>query len=171
MQTPGSDHPITFADADTRWRVRYAGHVIADTDRAILLKEADYPQVVYFPKEDVEMAYFGRSDHHTACPYKGEASYWTLTMEGNVEDNVAWSYESPYPSASRISGHVAFYPDRVEVYEVSDAAVNPKHLEERSVDRREIDEIVQHTDSGSGLTQREHWAPNVEGPGPEGGVR
>ena len=171
MLTPGPDHPITLTQAPTRWRARFAGHVIADTGSAVLLKEADYPQVVYFPKDDVEMAYFGRSDHHTTCPYKGEASYWTLRMESNVEDDVAWSYESPNPAMTGIAGHVAFYPDRVEVYEVSDAVVNPKHHEDRAADRREIDDVIQHTDSGSGAPQREHWPANVEGPDREGGLR
>lgn len=171
-----ADHPITLTPASNRWRARFAGHVIADTADAILLKEASYPQVVYFPKVDVEMSYFGQTDRHTTCPHKGQASYWTLTMEGRIEENVAWAYETPYPAMSPIAGHIAFYPDRVEIYEVDDAAVNPRHHEargheDRAVDRAAVDEVVQHTDSGSGASQREHWPPNVDGPGPDGGVR
>ncbi|MEW5688026.1 MAG: DUF427 domain-containing protein [Pseudomonadota bacterium] len=167
MLTPGPDHPITLTEAPTRWRARHAGHVIADSDHAILLKEASYPQVVYFPKADVSMAFFGRTDHHTTCPYKGEASYWTLERDGAVEENVAWSYETPYPAMADIAGRIAFYADRIEVYEVSDAAVNPHHHEGRAVDRAAIDEVIQHTDSGSGASQREHWPSNVEGPAGE----
>jgi hypothetical protein len=72
---------------------------------------------------------------------------------------------------SRIAGHIAFYPDKVEVYPVDDAAVNPHHHEDGAQDRSEVDEIVQHTDSGGGASQREHWDPNTRGPQPEGGVR
>lgn len=171
-----ADHPITLTQAPNRWRARFAGHVIADTDHAILLREASYPQVVYFPKADVEMAYFGKTDRRTTCPHKGEASYWTLDMEGRVEDNVAWAYETPYPAMADIAGHIAFYADRVEIYEVSGAAVNPQHREDRepedrAADRESIDDVVLHTDSGSGASQREHWPSNVDGPGPDGGVR
>lgn len=176
MMTPGPDHPITCSPATTRWRARYDGHVIADSADAVLLQEANYPPVVYFPRGDVEMSYFGRTSHRTTCPHKGEANYWTLRMDGDVEENVAWSYETPHAALSDIAGRIAFYPDRMEVYAVDDAAVNPKHHADRAADRRAIDEVIQHTDSGAGVAQREHWPANVETPdletgGREGGVR
>lgn len=171
MLTPGPDHPITLTAAPTRWRARYRGHVVADSDRAILLREASYPQVVYFPKADVEMSYFGQASRHTTCPYKGEASYWTLDMDGGVEENVAWSYETPYPAMSGIAGCLAFYADRIEVYSLDEPAAGADAPEERALDRPGVDEVVQHTDSGSGASQRDHWPPNVEGPGPRDGVR
>ncbi|RAK64317.1 DUF427 domain-containing protein [Phenylobacterium kunshanense] len=171
MMTPGPDHPITLTEAPARWRARYRGHVIADSDHAILLSEAGYPQVVYFPRADVEMAYFGRTSRTTTCPYKGDASYWTLDLDGGIEENVAWSYETPHDTVADIAGRIAFYADRVEVYAVDDAAVNLRHHEDRAVDRRAIDEVIQHTDSGAGVAQRDHWPPNVETPGPEAGGR
>ena len=119
MLTPGPDHPITLTAAPTRWRARYRGHVVADSDRAILLREASYPQVVYFPKADVEMSYFGQTSRHTTCPYKGEASYFTLNHAGTRVENAAWSYERPHPAVAAIAGHLAFYPDRVESIEES----------------------------------------------------
>jgi uncharacterized protein (DUF427 family) len=167
MKTPGPDHPITLTPAATRWRAQYAGHVIADSDGAVVLQEADYPPVVYFPRKDVSMEYIHRTDHTTHCPYKGDASYYTLRMDTQFAENGVWSYEQPYPAMAAIEGMVAFCPNHVEVYAVDDAAVNPHHKD--AAPRSEVDEAVLHTDSGSGAPQREHWAPNVEGP--EGGLR
>ncbi len=166
MKVPGPDHPITLTPATRRWRGKFAGHVIADSAEAIVLQEASYPPVVYFPRKDVSMEYMHRTDHHTHCPYKGDASYYTLQMDGNFAENGVWTYEQPYPAMAAIEGMVAFYPNQVEVYSVDDAAVNPHH---KDSDRSDIDAAVLHTDSGSGASQREHWPPNVEGP--EGGVR
>jgi hypothetical protein len=88
-------------------------------------------------------------------------------MDGRLEENAVWTYEQPYPAMSAIAGYLAFYPNKVEIYAVDDAAVNPHHVD----DAARVDQIVQHTDSGAGSAQREPWAPNVDGPGPDGGVR
>jgi uncharacterized protein (DUF427 family) len=165
MLTPGPDHPITVRPAGARWRAEFDGHVIADTNDALVLQEADYAPVVYFPREDVALEYAARTDRTSHCPYKGDASYYTFKMHTQIAENVAWSYEAPFEQMNQIAGRIAFYPDRVRVYEVDDAAVNPHHHEGSTVD-----EIVRHTDSGAGASQREHWAPNVPGPN-EGGVR
>ncbi|MDB5445066.1 MAG: hypothetical protein JWQ97_383, partial [Phenylobacterium sp.] len=94
-------------------------------------------------------------------------------MGGHVAENVAWSYEAPFDAVDLIGSRIAFYTDRVEVYDVDDAAVNPRHREDaRAAHRDEVDEVVQHTDAGDGASQRERWAPNVETPGPaEGELR
>lgn len=165
MKIPGPDHPITITAADKRWRARFNGHVIADSSGALVLKEADYPPRIYFPREDVSMDYLNRTAHSTHCPYKGDAAYYTLVMDGHFLENAIWTYEAPYPAMSAIAGMLAFYPDQVELYEVDDAAVNPRHVEAK------VDEAVQHTDTGDGHAQREHWPPNVGTPGMEGGVR
>lgn len=174
MLTPGPDHPITIEPAKQRWRAFFAGHVIADTDDALILQEANLGPVVYFPRDSVAMEYFTRTDHVTHCPYKGDAAHYSLYMDGELVEKAAWTYESPYDAVGQINGRIAFYPE-VEVYQVDDARVNPHHredAEERSyMARDEVDQIVQHTDSGAGATQREHWEPNVEGPGPQGGLR
>jgi uncharacterized protein (DUF427 family) len=159
MKIPGPDHPITIAPARSRWRARFGDHVVADSDEAVLLSEADYPPVVYFPREDVSMEFFTRTDRVTHCPYKGDAAYYTLMMDGVFADNVVWTYEQPYPAMEQIRGRLAFYPNKVELYEVDDAAVNPRHQ-----DQSAIDEAILHTDAGDGRSQREHWAPNVSQP-------
>src|SRR5678815_169880 len=152
MKTPGPDHPITLTPATRRWRAMYSGHVIADSNEAIILQEANYPPVVYFPREDVAMDYMSRTDRSTHCPYKGDAAYYTVLMNGHIAENAVWTYEQPYPAMTLIAGRLAFYPDKVEIYEVDDAAL----------DTRRVDEIVQHTDAGDGTSQREHWPADAD---------
>jgi uncharacterized protein (DUF427 family) len=118
MKLPGPDHPITITPNPRRVRVEVNGHVLVDSAEALTLQEATYPAVQYIPRKDIEMGYFGKTDHHTHCPYKGDASYFTLTLDGEILENVAWSYEEPYPAMEQIGEHLAFYTNRVRVYEV-----------------------------------------------------
>jgi uncharacterized protein (DUF427 family) len=167
MKLPGPDHPITLTPAAKRWRAKHAGHVIADSDAAIILQEADYPPVVYFPRADVDMAYMSRTDRSTHCPYKGDASYFTVLMDGHFAENAVWTYELPYPAMEQIAERLAFYTDKIEVYAVDDSAVNPhpSRESEGGDDAITVDNVVQHTDSGSGASQKEHWPANVSTPG------
>ena len=130
MKPPGLDHPITIEAARTRWRARFGGHVIADSNDALILTEASYKPVVYFPRTDVAMEYMSRTDHATHCPYKGEAAYYTVLMDGRFAENAVWTYDEPYSAMEAIAGRLAFYPDKVEVYDVADETVNPRHAEE-----------------------------------------
>jgi uncharacterized protein (DUF427 family) len=114
MKIPGPDHPITIEPNPRRVRVRFGGRVVADTRHALTLREADYPPVQYIPRADVDMALLQRTAHATHCPYKGDASYFTLTVDGRASENAVWSYESPYPAMAQIKEHLAFYPKRVE---------------------------------------------------------
>ena len=113
---PGPDHPITVEPAHRRVVVRSGGDVIADTTRAMELREADYPPVLYIPLDDVDRRRLSGSDRHTYCPYKGEASYFDLVgaSDGGGEGAV-WYYPDPYPAVAPIKGMVAFYPDRVSI--------------------------------------------------------
>jgi uncharacterized protein (DUF427 family) len=108
------DHPITIADAPRRVRVTFAGRIVADTKRALLLEEASYQPVVYIPREDVDMTLLRRSDHTTHCPYKGDASYYSIQTDGRVSENAIWTYEQPIAGVAAIAGYVAFYPNRVD---------------------------------------------------------
>ena len=123
MKEPGPDHPITIEPASGQARVRVQDHVIGGSDRALVLKEANLPPVIYFPREDVEAAFLSKTSHTTHCPYKGDASYYSLFINGSLIENVAWSYETPYPAAEAIRGMLAFYPDKVDVYEVDEADI------------------------------------------------
>jgi uncharacterized protein (DUF427 family) len=123
MITPGPDHPITLATNPKRVRVLAVGHVIADTTDALTLDEAGYGPVQYIPREDVETGFLSESPKVTQCPYKGAATHYTMLIDGELFENVAWSYEDPYPAVEAIAGRLAFYPDKVEVYEVDDEAL------------------------------------------------
>ena len=118
IKTPGPDHPIDIDPAGGVYEAVCSGRVIARSERALLLREASSPPVVYFPREDVTMAMFDRSSTSTWCPYKGEASYVTLRAAGENASAIAdagWSYETPLPAMSQIAGHIAFYPSKVTV--------------------------------------------------------
>jgi uncharacterized protein (DUF427 family) len=111
-----ADHPITIEAAPHRLRVRFAGRIVADSARALLLAEASYNPVAYIPRQDVDMALLARTDRKTRCPYKGEASYYSIHVDGDgrIAENAVWSYEQPLPDVAEIAGHMAFYPDRVD---------------------------------------------------------
>jgi len=111
---PGPDHPITVTPNPGRIVVKVAGKVVADTTRALTLQEASYPAVQYIPRADVDMALLQRTGHASYCPYKGDASYFSIPAGGDRSVNAVWTYEHPYPAAAAIQEHVAFYPDRVD---------------------------------------------------------
>jgi uncharacterized protein (DUF427 family) len=114
MKIPGPDHPITVEPNPKRVRVTFAGRIVADTRRALTLREAGYTPVQYIPRADIDMALFERAAHATHCPYKGDASYFSLKVDGRASENAAWSYEAPYPAVAAIKEHLAFYPRRVD---------------------------------------------------------
>jgi uncharacterized protein (DUF427 family) len=114
MKHPGPDHPITVTPNPRRVRVSFNGKVVAESSRALSLKEASYPAVLYIPRADADMSVFTRTDHQSHCPYKGDASYFTLEVDGKSAKNAVWSYEQPFPAMVDIKEHLAFYPDRVD---------------------------------------------------------
>jgi uncharacterized protein (DUF427 family) len=113
---PGPDHPITLYPHTGLVTVRAGTTVLAETSRALELREAAYPPVLYVPIADVERSHLRPSDRHTYCPFKGEASYYDIVGVGvgDLEDAV-WYYPEPYPAVADIGDHVAFYPDRVSI--------------------------------------------------------
>ena len=117
IKQPGPDHPIDITPNSRRVVVTVAGRVVADTRRALTLKEASYPAVQYIPREDLVMSLLDRSAHTTYCPYKGECNYYSIPSGGERSINAVWTYESPYPAVAVIKDHVAFYPDRVDAIE------------------------------------------------------
>lgn len=106
---------IEIYKAEGAWVARAGGAVIAESRNALELTEGSAAPVIYFPREDVAMAFLDASDSHTSCPHKGEARYFTLhTKSGEIPD-AAWSFEAPLPDAARIAGYMAFYTDKVTV--------------------------------------------------------
>jgi uncharacterized protein (DUF427 family) len=119
MKLPGPDHPITITANPRRVRVVSDGVVIAETTHALTLKEASYPAVQYVPRADAKMELLKRSDRVTHCPYKGDANYFSVVANGKAIENAIWTYETPFPAMAEISGHLAFYPDKVKIEEVA----------------------------------------------------
>lgn len=119
MKLPGPDHPITITPNAKRVRVTFGGQVVADTTHALSLKEAGYPVVLYIPRADAKMGLLKKTDHATHCPYKGDASYFSIAADGKTAENAVWSYEQPFPAMAEIKDYLAFYPNRVDKIEES----------------------------------------------------
>ncbi len=114
---PGPDHPITVEPAPHRVTVTRDGHTIADSEHALTLHEADYPPAQYIPVDDVDASLLQATEHMSYCPYKGDASYYSVVINGDTSKNTVWQYTSPHDAVATIAGHVAFYPDRVQISE------------------------------------------------------
>jgi uncharacterized protein (DUF427 family) len=108
------DHPIAIVAAPVRVRVTFAGCVIADTMRGLDLSESSYAPVAYLPREDIDMTRLKRTDHRTRCPYKGEACYYSIVVNGRIAENAVWSYEQPLADVAEIAFYMAFYQSRVD---------------------------------------------------------
>ena len=110
------EHPITVQPNPNRVRVLFKGRVIADTTRALTLKEGSYPPVQYVPRADADMSLLERTTHRSHCPHKSDADavYYTIRADGRAAENAVWTYEEPYPAVAAIKDHLAFYPDRVD---------------------------------------------------------
>jgi uncharacterized protein (DUF427 family) len=122
IKVPGPDHPIAIEPTGGRVTVTVGGRVVADSRRALTLREASYPGVQYIPREDADMSLLVRSDHATYCPYKGECSYYGIPLGGERAANAVWSYEAPHAAVAAIKGHLAFYPDLVDKLSVEPLA-------------------------------------------------
>jgi uncharacterized protein (DUF427 family) len=108
-----SGHTITITPSDQHVEVHVDGVKVAESDRPVLLDETGLPTRYYLPREDVRTDLLRATTFSTTCPFKGDASYWSLTIGDQVHDGIVWSYERPIPSAEGITGLMSFYNDRV----------------------------------------------------------
>jgi uncharacterized protein (DUF427 family) len=116
VKIPDATHPITIEPTGSRVTVRVGGAVVAQTDNALSLAEASYPVVQYIPLADVDQSLLERTTTQSYCPYKGDASYYSvLTSSGDTVPDVIWTYEQPYEAVAAIAGRVAFYPDKADI--------------------------------------------------------
>jgi uncharacterized protein (DUF427 family) len=118
------DYRVDLLPAGRRVTVKFGGVTIADSSEALQVEETGHGPVYYLPEKDVRLDLMHPTDHHTRCPYKGEASYWTIEVPaeaGSVRrsENAAWAYPLPYDEVSGLAGHYAFYPNRVDSITVS----------------------------------------------------
>jgi uncharacterized protein (DUF427 family) len=120
VKIPGVNHPITVGKNPDRVVVKVGDEVIADTREALSLQEASYPAVQYIPRKDVDFTLLERTDHQTYCPYKGDASYYSVLPAGEAGVNAVWTYEQPYDAVADIREYVAFYPNKLSLEIIAD---------------------------------------------------
>ncbi|HEY3732624.1 MAG TPA: DUF427 domain-containing protein [Streptosporangiaceae bacterium] len=106
-------HTITITPASMHVEVSLNGQKLAETDRPVLLDETGLPTRFYLHPEDVRTDLLRPTSTATTCPFKGDASYWSAEVGGEVHEDVVWSYQSPIPAAEGITGLLCFYPDKV----------------------------------------------------------
>jgi uncharacterized protein (DUF427 family) len=117
MKVPGPDHPITIEPNAQRVRVTFNGKIVAESARSLVMREGKYNPVIYIPHEDADASLLVRTDHSTYCPYKGDASYFSIRAGDRVAENAIWIYEQPYSAVAAIKDCLAFYPNRVDSIE------------------------------------------------------
>ncbi|NCQ24730.1 MAG: hypothetical protein COW54_05035 [Rhodobacteraceae bacterium CG17_big_fil_post_rev_8_21_14_2_50_63_15] len=100
---------ITIHKAPGTWTVRAGGAVLGESRNALELTEGDYPFVIYFPRDDIAMAFLDPSDKFSHCPHKGDARYYSIATKSQTLANAAWSYEAPKNAVAEIKDHIAFY--------------------------------------------------------------
>jgi len=112
------DYRVDLVPESRRVRVVFGGVTIADSTAALRVEETGHSPVYYIPEKDVRLGSMHRTDHHSRCPYKGEASYWTIEVPdgGSVRrsENAVWGYPTPFDEVAGLAGYYAFYPNRVD---------------------------------------------------------
>jgi len=109
---------INIRKAAGTWVVRAGGAVLGESQDALELSEGSYPEVIYFPKPDIAMAFLDASDTTSECPHRGTASYYSIPTKSAVIKDAAWSYENPREEVGRIRGYIAFFTDKVTVEQI-----------------------------------------------------
>ena len=116
---PSTDHPVWTEPSPRRVRAFLDGTAVADSTRALLLLETGHLPVYYFPPTDVRTDLLEPTDKATYCPYKGHASYWSVSVGDRVATNAVWSYQDPLPERTDIKGYLAFYWNRMDAWTAS----------------------------------------------------
>ena len=120
------EHRVDLVPDHHRIKVVFAGTTVADSAATLRVEETGHGPVHYFPARDVRLDLMSPTPHHTTCPFKGEASYWTIEAPGEAlgeapaggearrSENAVWAYPTPYDEVAGLAGHYAFYPSRVD---------------------------------------------------------
>ncbi|PRY78360.1 uncharacterized protein (DUF427 family) [Yoonia maritima] len=112
-----ADH-IKIRPATGTWVVRAGGAVLGESQNALELTEGDYPAVIYFPRSDIAMAFLEPSETKSSCPFKGEASYFSIVAKSGPIADAVWSYTDPNADVAEIKDHLAFYTNKVAVEQI-----------------------------------------------------
>jgi len=114
-------HRVDVRPASDRVRVSACGETIAESSAPMILSETGLPNRIYLPLGDVRAERLVPSETHTHCPYKGDASYWSIEAGGTTLDDAVFSYPEPFDDARRVAGLVCFLHDDVEVEVVAES--------------------------------------------------
>ena len=117
---PSEKHPITVTPTAGRVVVTVGGKVVADTRASLTLQESTYPAVQYVPLTDVDESLLERTATESYCPFKGDASYYSIPAGGDKAVDAVWEYQNPHDAVAEIKGHIAFYPDRVDAIAIEE---------------------------------------------------
>ena len=117
---------IDILPSSRRVRVEIDGETVADSTNASFLFETGLPTRYYMPKTDVRFDLLTPTDTRTACPYKGTARYWSVTVDGETHEDIVWGYDAPLPESQKITGLVCFYNEKVDVYVDEELQAKPK---------------------------------------------
>jgi uncharacterized protein (DUF427 family) len=112
------EHRVDLHPEAHRVRVTFAGTVVADTTAALRVEETGHGPVHYIPEKDMRLDLMHKTEHSTYCPFKGHASYWTVTVDGKSSENAIWGYQTPYDEMEGLAGYYAFYGNRVDQIEL-----------------------------------------------------
>ena len=118
------DYRFTFEAHPTRVTIVFDGVTVADSSNVRVMQETRLAPVYYFPRDDLNWDLLQPSKHRTYCPFKGNASYWSLVVSGRRTENAAWSYEDPFEEATHIKGYVAFYAELVDVIDEGEKPID-----------------------------------------------
>jgi uncharacterized protein (DUF427 family) len=119
-------HRITITPANLHVEVTVNGEKVAESDRPVLLDETGLPTRYYLPRDDVRSDVLRPSNSETTCPFKGQASYWSVEAGGDVFHDLVWTYETPIPAAEGIAGLMCFYNERVDITVDGEALPRPE---------------------------------------------
>ena len=135
-------YQVSFGPSARRIRVEFNGAVIADSAATMILKETRLAPTFYFPRQDVRMDLLDPTDNHTHCPFKGNASYWTVKVGKRSVENAVWSYEEPYAEATEVKDYVAFDWDRMDAWFEDDAPILTRAAEGAITDNPYVDWLL-----------------------------
>lgn len=119
-------HSITITPVEQHVEVRVNGVTVAESDRPVLLDETGLPTRYYLPRDDVRFDLLRATTSETVCPFKGQASYWSVEAGGDVHEDLVWSYEAPIPAAEGVTGLMCFYNERVDLVIDGEAQARPE---------------------------------------------
>jgi uncharacterized protein (DUF427 family) len=151
----GPRHRLLLHPFPRRVRARFAGEVVLDSTRGALLHESNILPRLYVPLEDVRADLLERTDHASHCPFKGDASYWSVRVGDRVAENAVWTYEDPIAEAAWLRGLVSVYPERMDAWLDEDEEVTGLRDPYHRVDARRSSRRVEVRADGEVVARSE----------------